>query len=373
MSFDRSDPSPMGRWWWTVDRWTLTALLGLVGLGFVLSMAATPPVAERIGLDPFHFVRRQAAMLPIALAIMLIVSMLDPRQVRRLALAVFLGAIALLALTFFIGAEIKGARRWINLGGFSLQPSEFAKPAFAVLAAWLFAQARHEPKFPGDLLAIGLFAVVLGLLLSQPDIGMAMVVSTVWFSQYVLAGLRMVWVVTAGGGALAAGFGAYFAFPHVRSRVNRFLDPASGDTYQITTALEAFTQGGLFGRGPGEGRVKSVLPDAHSDFVFAVAGEEMGLIACLAIVALFAFIVLRGFVRVLPEQNLFVVLAVAGLLVQFGLQGLINMGSTLHLIPTKGMTLPFLSYGGSSLLALAFGMGMVLSLTRKRFGAGAAW
>jgi len=370
VTFARADNSIFSRWWWTVDRWTLTALGIIIGIGALLTMASTPAVAERLGLDPFYFVKRQLGLLPVALALMMAVSMLSPRDVRRLAMVGFVGAIALLCLTFGIGAEIKGARRWINIAGFSLQPSEFVKPTFAVVAAWLFAQQRKQEGFPGDAIAIGLYILVMFLLLNQPDVGMALVVTAVWFAQFFLAGLRLAWVsLLAGMGAVSA-VGAYFVFPHVASRINRFMDPSSGDTYQISTALDAFLNGGLFGRGPGEGTVKSVLPDAHADFVFAVAGEELGLIVCLGIVGLFAFVVLRGFARLLQEQNLFILLAVSGLLVQFGLQALVNMGSTLHLMPTKGMTLPFISYGGSSLLALSLGMGFVLALTRKRYGAG---
>ncbi len=370
MTLSRADTSLIGRWWWTVDRWTLAALGMLIGIGIVLTMAATPPVAERLGLDPFYFVRRQLGLLPVALLIVFGMSLLEPRQVRRLALAGFLVSLVLLALTFVVGAEVKGARRWISLGGFSLQPSEFVKPTFVVVSAWLFALQRRQEGFPGNLVALAIFSVVVFLLLKQPDIGMALVITAVWLAQFFLAGLRLFWVALLGGAGAAGAVGAYIFFPHVQSRVNRFLDPNSGDTYQINTALDAFNSGGVFGRGPGEGTVKSVLPDAHSDFVLAVAGEEFGLVACLLIVGLFAFVVLRGFARLLQESNLFVLLAVGGLLAQFGLQALVNMGSTLHLMPTKGMTLPFISYGGSSLLALSVAMGFLLALSRKRYGAG---
>jgi len=370
MNIARADTSLLARWWWTVDHWTLAAVGCLIGFGAVLAMAATPAVATRIGLDPFFFVRRQIGLLIPAIAMMIAISMMNPRQVRILAMVGFLIATALLAATFFIGSEIKGARRWIHVPGLSIQPSEFVKPTFTIVAAWLFAMQRKDERFPGDLISIALFLLVLSLLLLQPDVGMSIVITSVWFAQFFLAGLRMFWVLLLGGTGLVSLVGAYFVFPHVASRVDRFLDPASGDNYQVATALEAFLNGGFFGRGPGEGTVKSVLPDAHSDFVFAVAGEEFGLIACLLVVAVFAFIVLRGFARVLQESNLFVLLSVAGLLAQFGLQALINMSSTLNLIPTKGMTLPFISYGGSSLLALALGMGFMLALTRKRFGPG---
>src|SRR5579863_6300657 len=206
------------------------------------------------------------------------------------------------------------------------------------------------------------------MLIKQPDFGMAVVVAAVWFAQFVLAGLRLYWAAAGALAGLGGLAGAYVWLPHVTSRVNRFLDPAAGENYQVNRSLEAFANGGLWGRGPGEGLVKDHLPDAHADFVFAVAGEEFGLIVCLVIVGVFAFIVLRGFSRLLQEGNLFVLLAATGLLIQFGLQAVINMASTLHLIPTKGMTLPFLSYGGSSMLALALGMGMLLALTRRRLG-----
>ncbi len=368
--FTRTDTSLLGRWWWTVDRWTLAAVVTLAGIGAVLTLAASPPVAERIGLDTFHFARRQLVFLPLALAVMVVTSLADPRTVRRTAVVACIAGLILMALVPFTGEEIKGATRWLRVGGLSLQPSEFVKPAFAVVAAWLFTAQRQDPRIPGDAVATGLFAVFVALLLVQPDVGMTVVVGGVWAVQYFLAGLPLVLVLLVSLGFLGSGVGAYFAFDHVRLRVDRFLDPAAGEGYQVAKALAAFRDGGLFGRGPGEGRVKEVLPDAHADFVLAVAGEEFGLVLCLVVVALFAFVVLRGFSRVLADDDMFVLLAVAGLLVQFGLQAAINMGSTLNLIPPKGMTLPFISYGGSSTIALAWGMGMVLALTRERRGGG---
>lgn len=368
MSIARTDNSILGRWWWTVDRWTLLALLVLAAIGVVLAMAASPSVAERIGLDPLHFVRRQAAYLPVAIVVMVGVSLLSPVGARRLAIIVFLATILMLILTLVFGTEIKGARRWLNVAGFSLQPSEFVKPALAVVCAWMFAAKRLGEDIPGNLIAFLLFGLVAGLLLLQPDVGQALVVSTVWFSQWFLAGLPMIWVAISIGLGIAGLTAAYFVFPHVASRIDRFIDPASGDSYQVDKAMEAFMNGGLWGRGPGEGIVKANIPDAHADFVLAVAGEEFGLVLCLVIVALFGFVVLRGIGNLMRTTDLFVVIAATGLLVQFALQALINMGSTTSLMPTKGMTLPFISYGGSSLLALAFGMGMLLALTRRRAG-----
>lgn len=370
MTFARTDTSPLGRWWWTVDRWTLAAIVALMGFGTVLILAASTAAAGRIGLPGFHLAQRQLVLLPVAAALMIGISLLGPRSLRRLAVVGFLGSLVLCALTLLVGPEIKGATRWLSLFGFSLQPSEFVKPFFAVVAAWLFAAEKSGEGVPGSAIVAMLWLAVIGLLLMQPDLGQSVVVTAVWGFQFFLAGLPLKFVgalIVIGLLGLAL---AYFAMPHVTARIDSFIDPAAGDRYQIERSLEAFTNGGLFGRGPGEGTVKALLPDAHSDFIFAVAGEELGLIACLAIVSLFAFVLLRGFARVFQDRSLFVLLAVSGLLAQFGLQALINMASALHLMPTKGMTLPFISYGGSSLLALSIGMGMVLALTRRRLPGG---
>ena len=366
-SFTRADTSLLGRWWWTIDRWTLFAIGGLMALGIVLMLSASPAAGGRIGLGGFDLAQRQVVFLPIAAALLLSTSLLSARAVRRLAVFGLLAGAVLLVLTLFVGTEIKGASRWLNLYGFSIQPSEFVKPCLAVATAWMFAEAKLDPRFPGNPIAIGLYGLVTGLLLLQPDVGQAFLVLATFGAQLFLIGLPMVWVAgfcLLGVAGLAA---AYVLLPHVTVRIDSFLDPNSGDHYQVDRSIEAFMNGGLFGRGPGEGTIKAQLPDVHADFIFAVAGEEFGALVCLGIVALFAFVVLRSLSRLLAERSLFVLLAATGLLVQFGLQALINMGSTLRLMPTKGMTLPFISYGGSSLLALALGMGMLLALTRRRF------
>lgn len=365
-SFARTDISLVGRWWWTVDRWLLASLLLLIGAGVLMVLGASPPVAEKLNLDSFHFFRRHLALLIPALAVMFLVSLLSPTGVRRLAVVLLGVALLLTLITVLVGDEAKGARRWLSMGGLSIQPSEFLKPALAVAAAWLFAAQRQVYRFPGDAIAAVLLGAVLLALMLQPDFGMALTIAAVWFAQYFLAGLSLIWVgalVVVGAGVFFIG---YFSFGHVRDRVDTFINPAAGDNYQVETSLRAFSNGGLFGRGPGEGVVKDHLPDAHADFIFAVVGEELGVIVCLLIVGLFAFIVLRGLIRLAEEEDLFVLLAAAGLLTQFGLQALINMAVTLRLVPTKGMTLPFMSYGGSSMLALAIGMGMLLALTRWR-------
>ena len=362
----RTDTSALSRWWWTVDRWSLGMVLVLTAIGAILVMAASPAVAGRIGLEPYHFITRHFLFVGPAVVLVIGVSLMPAPMIRRLATIGFAIALVLLAVTLAWGTEIKGARRWLDIAGLVLQPAEVIKPTFAVVTAWILAERRRAGRAPGSLTAALLLLLVLGLILAQPDFGMAAVVAVVWFTQVFMAGLGMMWV-----GALAAlGLGGavlgYLWLPHVASRIDRFLDPASGDSYQVDKALEALGSGGMFGRGPGEGVVKSVLPDAHADFIFAVAGEEFGLLAGLGIIALFAFIVLRGLGRLLQEGDFFALLAGTGLLAQFGLQALINIGVNLNLVPAKGMTLPFISYGGSSLLALAVGMGMVLALTRRR-------
>ena len=367
-TFSRTDTSVMGRWWWTVDRWSLAAVVTLMAFGTMLALASSPAVAERIGVDSLYFVKRHLVFLPLAAAIIITVSLMTPLQIRRLAVLTFGGCLIGLGATLLFGIEINGARRWLAIAGLSVQVTEFAKPTFAVVTAWLFAERIRDTHFPGYALAIVSFVLLISLTISQPDMGQTAVIGAVWMAQFFLAGLPMVLVVGLIVLGIAGLVGSYMTLSHVASRINRFIDPATGDTYQIERSIEAFANGGLFGRGPGEGTVKNSLPDAHADFVFAVAGEELGLLLTLVIVGLFAFIVLRGLVRTMGENNLFVLLAVSGLLVQFGLQTLVNMASSLQLIPTKGMTLPFISYGGSSLLAIALGVGMVLALTRRRSG-----
>jgi cell division protein FtsW len=362
---ERYDDSRLGRWWSSVDRWTLGAIGMLIGFGYIMMLAASPAVAERIGSSRDVFILKQVAFLALAGLVVVGVSLLSPRDIKRLAILGCLVALAMTAATMVMGVEIKGARRWISLPGMTVQPSEFLKPCFAVVAAWLLTEGKKSPRFPGMIAAFAVFGAILMLLKSQPDIGMLAVVTVVFLAQLYIAGLPLVLMGIAlgmiGGGAVMA----YTFFPHVRSRVTRFWD-GTGDNYQVTTALEAFGNGGLLGRGPGEGHVKDVLPDAHADFVFAVAGEEFGMLLCVVIVSVFAFIVLRGLLRLLREHDPFIVLSCTGLVTGFGLQAFVNMASTLKLIPTKGMTLPFISYGGSSVIAVALGMGMLLALTRRR-------
>ena len=362
----RTKRTPFARWWWTVDRPMLGALGVLVLAGIILLLAASPPVAVKLGLDPFHFVNRQALYFVPAIGILFAPSFLQPRQVRRLALIVFVLSALLVAATLVAGAEVKGARRWIVLLGVNIQPSEFLKPSFVILIAWLFGESARRPEMPVNSIALALLLLVVTLLVLQPDFGQTLLIALVWGALFFMAGMRLVWVAGLAATAAVGLAGAYFTVPHVARRFKRFFDPSSGDTFQIDNAVESFMRGGWFGRGPGEGIVKRILPDSHADFIFAVAAEEFGIVLCLVLVALFAFIVIRALSRAMRADDPFVRFAASGLAILFGAQSAINMAVNLHLIPAKGMTLPFISYGGSSLLSLAYGMGMLLALTRER-------
>lgn len=362
----REQRTPFSEWWWTVDRLLLAAFMTLMLGGVILSLAASPPVAVRIGLDPFHFFNRHVLFLVPSVIVMLAVSFLSPRQVRRTALLVFAVSIVLVVATLLFGPEVKGAKRWITILGINIQASESLKPAFVVLVAWLFAESAKRPEMPATSMALGLLLMTVTLLVLEPDFGQTMLILMVWGTLFFIAGMRMIWVFGLMGAGAVGLFGAYMLVPHVAGRIKRFMDPASGDTFQVDMAMESFTHGGWFGQGPGEGTVKRILPDSHTDFVFAVAAEEFGIILCLALLALFAFIVIRALSRAYASEDLLARFAAAGLSIMFGIQASINMAVNLHLMPAKGMTLPFISYGGSSMISLAYGVGMLLALTRQR-------
>ncbi|SNY94373.1 cell division protein FtsW [Cohaesibacter sp. ES.047] len=362
----RTRKNMLTEWWWTIDRPMLLALALLLFTGLVLSMAASPAVAERLGLDSFHFVKRHLFFIPIALGIMLGLTFVEPRTVRRIALYVLIASIVGMVLTLVVGFSAKGAQRWIIVAGFSIQPSEFMKPAFVVLAAWLFAENDRRPEIPGNLFSIVLFMIIIVLLVAQPDIGQTILISVVWAGLFFMAGMPLFWIFLLAGLGVGGLTVAYFLVPHVTGRINRFLDPSTGDTFQVDTAMDSIVRGGWLGVGPGEGMVKRILPDSHTDFIFAVLAEEFGIIVCLLLVGVYMFIVSRALAQSLRTQDLFKRLAIAGLALLFGLQAIINIAVNLQLMPAKGMTLPFVSYGGSSLLSVALGMGFLLALTRRR-------
>lgn len=360
----RADTSVLGRWWWSVDRVAMAALAILIGVGYVLALAASPGLSAHLSDPRTLAMIKQIIFLVVGGLVMLGVSMLSLRQVKLAALGMGIVFYLLTLFTLVHGTEVDGARRWLSLPGITIQPSEFLRPAFIIIIAWCIAESRRTAGFPGKRAAFCVFLATVGLLKMQPDIGMSFLYTMVVLTQFFLDGMKQLWILVAVIMVVLAGIYAFLFITHVHTRVEMFLHPPQGS--QAQTALMAFGNGGIFGRGPGEGQVKQFLPDARADFVFAVAGEEFGLFFCCFIILVFLAVVLRAAVRLLAEPNLFVVLAGGGLIVGFGLQAFINMASALSLIPTKGMTLPFISYGGSAVLGTSIQMGFLLALTRKR-------
>lgn len=365
MLISRSDRGVLARWWFTVDRPLLSATLLLMAMGVLISMAASPPVAVRIGLEPFHFIKSQLFWLVLATVGLVAVSFFERAWVRRTGFLAFAGACVLMLLALKFGMEIKGAHRWINIGPLNLQPSEIGKPALVVTMAWFLAEKIRWPDMPGDYIAFGCAALFIGILVLEPDFGQAALTVMTVGSMLLVYGIPWIVVFGLAGAAAALGVVAYALVPHVASRIDRFLSPDKGDTFQVDTAMAAFHNGGLLGAGPGGGTAKLVLPDSHTDFAFSVVGEEFGAIACLMLMALFFFIIIRVLKRAKSESDPFTALAMAGLVTMFGLQASINMGVNVSLLPAKGMTLPFISYGGSSLMGTALAMGFILALGRR--------
>lgn len=355
--------------WRGLDRTLIFIVLSLIGVGLTLSLAAGPAAAERLALDdPFYFLTRHAAFAVAGIVLLIGTSALSITGVRRIAGLALIGSLGLMALLPLIGNEINGAIRWIRFGSFGLQPSEFLKPAFIVIIAWLFAEESRGAPVPGRLIALLIYAVSVGLLIIQPDFGQTILLSVIFGAMLFAAGLP--WIYTAGLGVAGGGLLmiAYFSLDHVQARIAAFLGPQA-EWAQTERARQAFAEGGLFGVGPGEGEIKRLLPEANTDFVFSVAAEEFGLLASLAIIGLFAILFAQAWTRALRLTDHFAQLATAGLALLFGFQALINIAVNLNLIPPKGMTLPFISYGGSSMLALCFSAGLMLALTRHRPGA----
>ncbi len=354
-------------WWEGLDRSLLYTFLALMAIGVVLVTAAGPVAAMRKGIEnPLHFVERQFIFLIPALIVMAGASLLTATQTRRAGVLVCLGALGLMALTILIGDEIKGSTRWLSLAGFSLQPSEFFKPGFVLASAWFLAEGARDPKFPGGALSLGLYAFAAVILILQPDYGQLILLTAIWGVMFFIAGWSWSWVL--GLGAVMSGvlaFGYNFA-PHVRSRIDRFLSPQTGDTYQVDRAMEVISGGGFLGHDLNHTpSVKGSLPDAHTDFIFAVAGEEFGFVLCLLILGLFAWLILRSLFIARGLDSLFMRCAVVGLSALLAFQAIVNIGVNLAILPAKGMTLPFISSGGSSLLATALTAGWLLALTRR--------
>ncbi|QIE41686.1 peptidoglycan glycosyltransferase FtsW [Meridianimarinicoccus aquatilis] len=355
------------KWWRTIDRWTLLCVCALFGIGLLLGLAASPPLADRNGLPPFYYVQKQAIFGTMAFVALLLCSMLSPKQVRRAGVLAFIFAFAALCLLPFFGTNFgKGAIRWYSLGFGSFQPSEFLKPSYVILAAWLMSGAQEIGGPPGRSISALMTAVIVGILAMQPDYGQASLILFGWGVMYFVAGAPMTLIVGIAGIVVAAGVLAYRTSEHVAGRIDGYLSADVSPNTQIAYAANAIRDGGVFGVGVGEGEVKSYLPDAHTDFIIAVAAEEYGLILVLIVVALFATITLRSLMRLLRERDPFVRYAGCGLACILGMQAMINVGVAVRLLPTKGMTLPFVSYGGSSVIAAGITVGMLLALTRTR-------
>ena len=362
-AFARSDRSTVGVWWWTTDRWMLGAVAALIAIGVMMSFAASPSAAARMNVgDPFHFAVRQCVFAAAGAMILVSTSMLDGRGVRRAAFFIYLIAIAIMIALPFMGHTAKGATRWVQLGGFTLQPSEFMKPALIVLVSWMFAEGQKGQGVPGVSIAFGLYFLSVGLLLVQPDVGQTVLITVAFGAAFWMAGVPLSWVMLLGGVAVTGLSSTYFLFPHVASRVDRFLSPERADTHQVDRAAEAISAGGFFGRGPGEGVMKRHVPDLHTDFIYSVGAEEFGLILSLIMIGLYAFIVIRGMKKAMKLNDPFEQTAAAGLFMLIGLQACINVAVNLNLIPTKGMTLPFISYGGSSLIMCAVMVSLILKI-----------
>ena len=370
-AFSRNDQSHVAQWFWTVDRGLLGAALALMALGVALSFASSPAaiLADESITDPFHYSWRMMVFSGVGLSIMLTTSLMSPRGVRRIAVLALFGAIVVMMALPFIGDTVKGAARWVNFGPFSLQPSEFAKPGLIVFAAWMFAEAQKGQGVPGVTIAFGFYALTVSLLLIQPDIGQTLLITTTFMAVFFMAGVPFKWMAVLASLGMAGLVSLYFVFGHMRDRLSRFFSPETTDTHQIDSASEAIRAGGLLGRGVGEGVMKRHVPDLHTDFIYSVGAEEFGLVLSLIMIGLYAFIVVRGMRRAMKLTDPFEQTAAAGLFMLIGLQACINVAVNLNLIPTKGMTLPFISYGGSSMLAMGLTMGFALALTRRRPGA----
>lgn len=366
MSLFRQSRHPLVRWWWEMDRVAVLLVLVIMVAGAVAVSTASVAVAKTYAVGPYYFAFRHLVFLLMALGVMMAMTVLTPTGIRRVGLLLFLAAFVGTLLTFVIGVEVKGARRWIEIAGQSVQPTEFMKSGLIIVTAWLLSARDKLGRFRGYLASIALMGAVALPVLLQPNFGMVLALGCVWFSQVFMAGLPLLWLAPLVAGGLLVVVSAYTMLPHVRDRLDRFINPDGNDTYQVDQAYEAISSGHLWGRGAGEGVVKHTLPDAHTDFIFAVIVEEFGIVVGILLMMVFMALVLRGFSRLLRQDDPFTLLAGGGFLTLIALHVVVNVGVALHVLPTTGMTLPFISYGGSSTLAMAITVGFVLALLRKR-------
>ena len=362
MNITRSDRSQLALWWWTIDRYLLSSFFILMMFGILLVMASSQHLAENLNIPSHYFTIRHILYGALSIPIIIFFSILNERQIKIICILGIIITAVLLFVILFDGEKIKGAQRWFYIGGLSFQPSEIGKPLYVVFNAWLLSLWIEKTKFPGWMWSIASIILISSLLLLQPDLGMTIVMMFTWGFQLFITGIPLILIL-----CLIIAFPifmifSYQHFDHVKIRIDNFLE---GKTYQVSKSLQSFESGGFWGKGPGEGFYKKSLPDAHSDFVFAVAAEEYGALICSVIIMIYGLIIIRSFYYTINNNNLFFILAIGGLAFQFGFQSLIHMASNTDLIPTKGMTLPFLSYGGSSLLASAITAGIILSLTKR--------
>jgi cell division protein FtsW len=364
--FDRRYLNLFKKWWLDIDKINFFLIIGIMAFGLIMIASSSPAIAKRIEVDKFFFLKKQLIFAVVALVMLVAISFLDQEKIKLLALAGLAGSILLLLLVLVHGVEIKGAKRWVSVLGFTLQPSEFAKTFFVVVNAFLLQRFTAESWKIKYGSSAGLFLVIVCFLLLQPDLGMTLTFAVLWVVQLFVYGLPWALIIALGILAAVGGFGAYLVFPHVEDRINKFLD--SGEkNYQVERSLDAFVNGSFFGTGPGNGVVKKFIPDAHTDFIFAVVGEEFGVLSCIILLVIFVYLITRIVKRALEEEDLFIYLSLCGLMMQFSMQVMVNIGVSMRLLPTKGMTLPFISYGGSSMIAMSICFGLILAFTKKKY------
>ena len=354
-------------WWRSIDRKIFITTIILIFIGCLISFGATPSIAIKYGLEPYYFVKKHLIFTPVAFFFIFFTSLFSKVGIKRFFLFIFLISVFFIFYSFFIGIESKGSIRWVYFFGYSFQPSEFLKVSFIIICAWIFSSKNQLKVINNQIFSFILYLFVSGLILYQPDFSMFIIISSVYFGQLFINGLKWKWVIACSFFFSFVFFVTYFLLSNVKIRIDNFFDPSTGDNYQISKSLQAIKEGGLFGKGTGMGTVKDNLPDAHTDFIFSVIAEEFGLISCLFVIIFFIYLIFKIYKRVKNEKYLFVILSVSGLVIQLGSQIFVNIGSTIGLIPTTGTTLPFISYGGSSMISTALNIGVILALTRVNY------
>ncbi len=364
--FDSRYLNLIKKWWIDIDKVNFLLVLGIIAFGLMMTATSSPAVSKRIGVEKFFFLKKQMIFAFIALSLLIVISFLDQEKIKLFCLVGFVLSIFLLVAVLIFGSEAKGAKRWIGIMGFSLQPSEFAKTFFIIMNAFILNRLNLEKWQLKYGVSVALYLPIVCLLILQPDFGMTLTFTALWVAQIFVYGLPLPFISIIGIIGLIGGLGAYVAFPHVEDRINKFLD-SSEKNYQAERSIDAFVNGSFVGTGPGNGVVKNFVPDAHTDFIFSVIGEEYGIASCIILIIIFAYLITRIVKRALDEEDMFVYLSLCGLMMQFTMQVIVNIGASLKLLPTKGMTLPFISYGGSSMISMAICFGLILALTKRKY------